>query len=172
HEGLRQQYAERFAHVLVDEFQDTNPLQNELLEQLDRDNLFRVGDENQSIYGFRNADVEVFRGHWAEAAAAGRAESITINFRSRGEVLEAIDRCFSSIWPDRFEPLEEAPGARAEAPRLSPCVDLLVTDREKRRWDGALAGDDPFGPAMHAATPWRAAEARLLAKRVQELHEQ
>ena len=114
HEGLRRQYAERFAHVLVDEFQDTNPLQNELLEQLDRDNLFRVGDENQSIYGFRNADVEVFRGHWAEAAAAGRAESITINFRSRGEVLEAIDRCFSSIWPDSFEPLEEAPGARAE----------------------------------------------------------
>ena len=47
-----------------------------------------------------------------------------------------------------------------------------MTDREKRRWDGALAGDDPFGPAMHAATPWRAAEARLLAKRVQELHEQ
>ena len=47
--------------MLVDEFQDTNPLQNELLEQLERDNLFRVGDENQSIYGFRNADVEVFR---------------------------------------------------------------------------------------------------------------
>jgi ATP-dependent helicase/nuclease subunit A len=172
HEGLRQQHAERFVHVLVDEFQDTNPLQNELIEQLDRDNLFRVGDENQSIYGFRNADVEVFRGHWAQAAAAGRAESITINFRSRGEVLEAIDRCFSSIWPDSFEPLQEAPGARAEAPRLSPCVELLVTDREKRRWDGALAGEDPFGPAMHAATPWRAAEARLLAKRVHELHEQ
>ena len=69
HDGLREQYAERFEHVLVDEFQDTNPLQNELLEQLGRDNLFRVGDENQSIYGFRHADVEVFRGHWDEAAA-------------------------------------------------------------------------------------------------------
>ena len=77
HEGLREQYAERFSHVLVDEFQDTNPLQNELIEQLERDNLFRVGDEHQSIYGFRHADVEVFRGHWERAAAEGRAESIT-----------------------------------------------------------------------------------------------
>jgi len=120
HDGLREQYAERFAHVLVDEFQDTNPLQNELLEQLDRDNLFRVGDENQSIYGFRNADVNVFRRHWAAAAADGRAESITVNFRSRGEVLEAIDRCFTGIWPDGFEALREGPQARGEAPRTRP----------------------------------------------------
>ena len=171
HDGLREQYAERFAHVLVDEFQDTNPLQNELFEQLDRDNLFRVGDENQSIYGFRNADVEVFRGHWAAAAAAGRTESITVNFRSRAEVLGPIDRCFAGIWPEGFEPLQEGPGARSSRPRVEPSVELLVTDREKRRWDEALGVDDPFGAAMHAATPWRAAEARLLAKRVHDLRE-
>jgi ATP-dependent helicase/nuclease subunit A len=170
HEGLREQYAERFAHVLVDEFQDTNPLQNELLEQLDRDNLFRVGDENQSIYGFRNADVEVFRRHWADAAADGRVESITVNFRSRGEVLEAIDRCFTGIWPDGFEPLQ--PGLKTTAARVEPSVELLVTDRDKRRWDEALGVEDPFGATMHAATPWRAAEARLLAKRVDELCDQ
>ena len=105
HEGLRLQYAERFEHVLVDEVQDTNPLQNALIEQLGRDNVFRVGDENQSIYGFRNADVEVFRRHWGEAAAEDRTESITVNFRSRGEVLEAIDRCFAGIWPEGFDPL-------------------------------------------------------------------
>ncbi len=169
HEGLRQQYSERFAHVLVDEFQDTNPLQNELLEQLEDGNLFRVGDENQSIYGFRNADVEVFRAHWAAAAADGRAESITVNFRSRGEVLEAIDRCFEEALPEGFEPLQEADGARAQQPRLEPCVELLVTDRDKGRWDAALGTDNPFGATMHAATPWRAAEARLLAKRVGEL---
>ena len=55
----------------MDEFQDTNPLQNELLALLARDNLFRVGDENQSIYRFRNADVGVFRGHWEEARRPG-----------------------------------------------------------------------------------------------------
>ena len=63
----------RFAHVMVDEFQDTNPLQNELLGLVARDNLFRVGDENQSIYGFRHADVSVFREHREAAAAEGRA---------------------------------------------------------------------------------------------------
>jgi ATP-dependent exoDNAse (exonuclease V) beta subunit len=166
HEGLRRQYAERFAHVLVDEFQDTNPLQNELFEQLDRDNLFRVGDENQSIYGFRNADVEVFRSHWTAATAEGRTESISVNFRSRGEVLDAIDRCFSELWPEGFDPLREG---RSSPPREAPSVELLVTDRDKKRWDAALGDDDPFGAAMHAATPWRAAEARLLAKRIDEL---
>ena len=69
-EGLRARYRERFSHVLVDEFQDTNPLQNELLGLLERDNLFRVGDERQSIYGFRHADIGVFRGH-AEGARGG-----------------------------------------------------------------------------------------------------
>ena len=70
HEGVREQYRDRFTHVMVDEFQDTNPLQNELLSLLERDNLFRVGDERQSIYGFRHADVKVFRRHLAEAARA------------------------------------------------------------------------------------------------------
>jgi ATP-dependent exoDNAse (exonuclease V) beta subunit len=169
-EGLRRQYAERFEHVLVDEFQDTNPLQNELLELLERDNLFRVGDENQSIYGFRHADVEVFRGHWARAGEEGRAESIAVNFRSHGELLEAIDRCFTSVW-DGFEPLREAPGARQGAARAGPRVELLVVDKDraKGRWDGALGTDDPFGAAMHGLPAWRAAEARLLAKRVEQL---
>ena len=168
-DGLRRQYAERFAHVLVDEFQDTNPLQNELLEQLERDNVFRVGDENQSIYGFRNADVEVFRRHWATAAEHGRVESIAVNFRSRGEVLEEIDRCFELTWGDEFEPLREAEGARLEPPRVTPCVELLVTDKSKPRWEAQLGADEPFGAAMHGATIWRAAEARLLAKRIEEL---
>ena len=95
-EGLREAYSSRFEHVLVDEFQDTNRLQNELLGLLSRENLFRVGDENQSIYRFRNADVSVFREHWEEARADGRAESITVNFRARGEILDAIDLAFSA----------------------------------------------------------------------------
>ena len=170
HEGLRDAYSSRFEHVLVDEFQDTNELQNELLELLARGNLFRVGDENQSIYRFRHADVGVFRGHWERAEADGRAESITVNFRSRGEILDAIDLAFERTWGERFEPLREAPGAREPEPRTSPCVDLLVVDRAKGCWDDLLEREpDPFGEPMHAAPPWRAAEARLLAKRVDEL---
>ena len=169
-DGLREHHRSRYAHVLVDEFQDTNPLQNELLGLLARDNLFRVGDDHQSIYRFRNADVGVFRRHWEEAAAAGRGETVSVNFRSRGEVLDAIDLAFERLWGERYEPLREAPGARAGAPRVSPPVELLVVDRPRRRWDERFdPATDPFGAAMHGAPPWRAVEARLLARRVDEL---
>ena len=56
--GARRAWAERFALIMVDEFQDTNRLQLDVLESLARDNLFAVGDEFQSIYRFRHADVE------------------------------------------------------------------------------------------------------------------
>ena len=88
----------------------------------------------------------------------------------RGEVLDAIDLAFERTWGERFEPLREAPGSRAREPRTSPSVDLLVVDRAKRSWEDLVAREpDPFGEPMHAAPIWRAAEARLLAKRVDEL---
>ncbi|MEJ7788382.1 MAG: UvrD-helicase domain-containing protein [Thermoleophilaceae bacterium] len=173
-EAIRASYAERFSHVMVDEFQDTNPLQNELLCLLERGNLFRVGDERQSIYRFRHADVGLFREHRASAAADGRERSITQSFRSRGEVLDAIDLVFEGLWGDEFRPLEPGPEAWSSEPRMSPCVELLVTDRHKGRWDDRFEaqgaeGVEPFGSAMRGVTPWRAAEARLLARRVEEL---
>src|SRR5205085_4096413 len=61
HPGVRRAWAERFALIMVDEFQDTNRRQLALLEALERDNVLTVGDEFQSIYGFRHADVEIFR---------------------------------------------------------------------------------------------------------------
>ena len=56
-EDERRRWSERFALIMVDEFQDTNRLQLDLLEALERGNLFAVGDEFQSIYRFRHADV-------------------------------------------------------------------------------------------------------------------
>ncbi len=177
HEGIREQYRERFSHVLVDEFQDTNPLQNELLGLLERDNLFRVGDERQSIYGFRHADVRVFRSHLEAARERDRAERITVNFRSRGELLDAVDLTFAGLWGEGFDALVERPGSRDEPARIEPCVELLVTDRDKGRWDQRFPPAEdgtearPFGDRLGSvgATVWRAAEARLLAKRLGEL---
>ena len=54
-------WAERFSLIMIDEFQDTNAVQLGILEALERDNLFAVGDEFQSIYRFRHADVSIFR---------------------------------------------------------------------------------------------------------------
>ena len=58
---------------MVDEFQDTNPRQLQVLAALDRDNLFTVGDELQSIYGFRHADVSLFRERHAQLNECGQA---------------------------------------------------------------------------------------------------
>jgi ATP-dependent helicase/nuclease subunit A len=168
-EGLREAYSSRFEHVLVDEFQDTNRLQNELLALLSRGNLFRVGDENQSMYRFRNADVSVFREHWEEAHAEGRAESITVNFRARGEILDAIDLAFTRTWGEAFEPLREAPGVREAPARTPPCVELLAVDRARDAWKGLNADGGFFGESLQGAPAWRAAEARFLAKRIDEL---
>ena len=178
--SLRDEYAGRFTQVMVDEFQDTNRLQNAILAQLERGNLFRVGDERQSIYRFRHADVEVFREHRRAAEADGRAEQITVNFRSRGEVLEAIDELFESIWGESFVPLREGPAARQGAPRTTPCVELLVSDRSPARWKALVPGEEEdadvaerlFGPSMRGVAAWRAAEARLLARRIDQLTRQ
>ena len=89
----------RFEHVLIDEFQDTNPLQVRLVERLldahgaQRPVRFVVGDINQSIYGFRHADQNVFR-EYRERIEESGGEIIRLmkNFRSRPEVLGAVHR--------------------------------------------------------------------------------
>ena len=81
---------------MVDELQDTNAVQLELIELVARGNLFTVGDAQQSIYGFRHADVELFeqRGEAARRSAA-RGLTLQTNFRSRPEILEVFNAAFS-----------------------------------------------------------------------------
>ena len=89
---------------MVDEFQDTNRLQLDILEALERDNLFAVGDEFQSIYGFRHADVTIFRERRA-ALGEERTRLLTANFRSREELLDVLNGAFAPQWAERFAPL-------------------------------------------------------------------
>ncbi|HET9243771.1 MAG TPA: UvrD-helicase domain-containing protein [Gaiella sp.] len=141
----------RFRSIMVDEFQDTNRLQTEILDLVaspDGD-LLVVGDEFQSIYGFRHADVAVFR---ERRAAAPVVLPLTRNHRSRPEVLEAINELFAAEFGDEFQRLEPASGS--DQPALRNAVELLVTDKE-------AAGE--------AGVHWRRSEARHVARRVREL---
>lgn len=165
---LRDRYRARFRHVLVDELQDVNPLQEELLGLLAGQDgeppfLFTVGDEMQSIYGFRHADVGVFRRRRERASAADRIEALTTNFRSRPEILDVIDAAFSDVFDEGFQPLDAPEGVeRTDEPR----VELLLVDRSPARWKATL-GEDPFNAGD--SNLWRAAEARLLAKRIESI---
>lgn len=100
--AVRRRQAERFAYIMVDEFQDTNFAQSRLLELLagSHQNLAVVGDDDQSIYKFRGASVanlERFRRLFPDAAVVHLEE----NFRSRGPILRAAGRLIASD-PDRL----------------------------------------------------------------------
>jgi ATP-dependent helicase/nuclease subunit A len=159
---VREAWAERFQLLMVDEFQDSNPRQLQVLAALDRDNLFTVGDELQSIYGFRHADVSLFRERHAHLGKRGASLALTHNFRSRPAILAAVERIFATRIGERFAPLTPM---RPSETGKEPIVELLLTD--KRGWE-RFPGDDEL-EGMPEATPWRQAEARLLAGRVAEL---
>lgn len=89
---IAREYRDRFAMVMVDEFQDTNRLQARIVGLLTHDNLCTVGDESQSIYRFRHADVEVFRERGAQAAFRQRLD---INYRTAPTLLDVTNRLFS-----------------------------------------------------------------------------
>ena len=178
-ETVRARYRERFVHLLVDEFQDTNRLQIKLLRLVAGDDgrLFTVGDEFQSIYGFRHADVEVFREFRAAAAEHDRVRPLTENFRSRAEILETLNAAFGPHWEDEFQPLRPG-GAAGASPddqlqldlngstpaRGGTAVELIVTDLHAQRWKPL--GEAPFGESLDGVPAWRAAEMRLLADRI------
>lgn len=78
----------RFDHILIDEMQDTNPLQYELLSSFyDKCHLFCVGDDAQSIYGFRGADFETIH-NFTNAVPDSKACKLTLNYRSTQELLD------------------------------------------------------------------------------------
>ena len=145
-----------FAHVMVDELQDTNAVQLELVDLVAGQEavVFMVGDAQQSIYGFRHADVSLFRARGRELAPAGGRLALATNFRTRAEILQVLNGGFAELSED-FMAL--APG-RVDPPTSEPLVELIIADKtaEWERDEGL-------------ATPWRAAEARALAARLAEL---
>jgi ATP-dependent helicase/nuclease subunit A len=152
-ERVREQEQLRFRALMVDEFQDTNRLQCELVDllsggPLERD-VFFVGDEFQSIYGFRHADVEVFR---ERRAAAAQRLPLARNYRSRPEVLAAVNHLFREEFGDGYQPL--AASGEFTDPVFGHPVELHVTDKRSFK-------DVPL--------TWRDGEAKAIARRVREL---
>jgi ATP-dependent helicase/nuclease subunit A len=149
-EDVRAREQLRFRSVMVDEFQDTNRLQCELVDLVaEHADVFFVGDEFQSIYGFRHADVQVFRDR---RAAAPNVLPLRQNYRSRPEVLAVVNELFAGEFGDEFQPLHSS--GEFPDPVFGSPVELLVTDKS------SYSGTD-----VH----WRRAEAQHIAKRVKEL---
>ena len=100
-------YREKFAYIFIDEYQDSNLLQEALIARIKRENnLFMVGDVKQSIYKFRLAEPEIFQARYRDFAdEQNRAEAegvqavsekidLNKNFRSKESVIRFINRVF------------------------------------------------------------------------------
>ena len=98
---VRQEYQERFHEVMVDEYQDTNHIQERMLELLSNGhNRFMVGDIKQSIYRFRQADPQIFNEKFhsfAQDSEEGQLILLKENFRSSSEVLDATNDVFKHL---------------------------------------------------------------------------
>ncbi|WP_062047957.1 3'-5' exonuclease [Bacillus sp. JCM 19034] len=90
---------EQFRHMMVDEFQDTNRLQLEVLEKIDPYYQFIVGDQKQSIYRFRGANVRLMNEMEEKAKNEEDAEALLMNenYRTLSPVIDAINELFATV---------------------------------------------------------------------------
>ena len=127
HAGLRTYFQSRFRYLLIDEFQDTDPLQVEVARLLAGDRpgaLVVVGDAKQSIYRFRRAEVRLFRELVARAAGGeGAVLHLVQNFRSRPSILRFVNRVFAELVQESdasdqppYEPIVPPPALEDDEP--------------------------------------------------------
>ncbi len=190
HESVRRHVRDRFRFLIVDEFQDTDPLQVEIAGLLTAERtgaLVVVGDPKQSIYRFRRADVARFR-RLAEVAEGRRDRlSLTQNFRSRPAILRFVNRVFAELIQAAVDTdqaayeaitpppgLPEEPsviGLRFEAP-FAQGPDLLRAEAAALASFVAAAARGSFtvrDPASGEDRPSRAGDVMVLTRRLTQL---
>ena len=138
----------RYREIMVDEYQDSNGVQDAILDALTREkqNCFMVGDVKQSIYQFRLADPGIFLKKYDEYAPAEEAEPgtgrkvlLSHNFRSGIEVIDAVNDVFRACMRPRVGGLQygEAEALREGIPHIAlpdPAVELYVVDAENEAY--------------------------------------
>ncbi len=173
--ALRRFYKKRFRHIMIDEFQDNNEMQKKLLfllaEKTDRERdgvpgpgelesgkLFFVGDEKQSIYLFRGADVSVFKALSSElTAAGGRSITLPTNYRSRPELVAFFNTLFTRVMAQADAPFEAVftelrPGRTRS---VDPKIERLIRAREAQQaWRRTRTHDHrKLGQYRHGIQP-------------------
>ncbi|MCG7334300.1 helicase-exonuclease AddAB subunit AddA [Sporosarcina sp. ACRSM] len=166
-------YRNRFAEVLVDEYQDVNLLQETIIQLVKRGgeadgNLFMVGDVKQSIYRFRLAEPMLFLGKYSRFTEMDGEQGLKIdlnaNFRSRKEVLDATNYVFAQVMGARVGEIDydEAAalkyGANYPEKPVTAGLTLLYDEEE---------GQDDEGESMKNSQ----AEARFMIRKIQALLE-
>ena len=182
---------QRFAQVLVNEFQDINPIQRAIVQLVSREdepqsrgNLFVVGDVKQSIYRFRLGEPEIFVERWeAFRGSDDGAGALTLrkNFRSSREIIDAVNRVFRELMrPGRgsipYDELAELRHGRAEDGTSGLPVELHLIERRPAPPDdphAAAASDnrEERSAGLNDPARWNAAEreAYIIGKRIRQM---
>ncbi|WP_379970032.1 helicase-exonuclease AddAB subunit AddA [Ectobacillus sp. sgz5001026] len=169
------QYQDKFLEVLVDEYQDTNMVQERILQLVTKEserngNLFMVGDVKQSIYRFRLAEPGLFLGKYKAFTPDGKDGGMRIdlakNFRSRQEVLAGTNFIFRQIMGETVGEIEYNADAELKLGASYPesknaAAEWVIIDQHKE--DSDEEEDEQ--------TEWEASqlEARFLARRIKEM---
>ena len=168
--AVAEEYQERFAEVMVDEYQDSNLVQETILTSVSgmskgRNNMFMVGDVKQSIYRFRLSRPELFMEKYdtysVESSSCQRID-LHKNFRSRKEVLDSTNYLFEKLMFREFGGIEYDENAALYAGAEFPPVpeETGFTDKTE-----VLIFDQQDMKARDA----KEAEARMIARRIREL---
>lgn len=102
---VRGEVQKRYKHILIDEYQDTNRLQEEIISLSGGSkSLFVVGDEKQSIYGFRHADPDIFRGR--KNGTNTKVINLSDNFRQDGRIIDVVNGVFESVMKEAWSGMD------------------------------------------------------------------
>ena len=140
---LSSQLQDRFNFIMVDEFQDTNPVQEELVRliiggsidaALEGNKLFIVGDPKQSIYRFRGADVTVFKKLETEISQIGKQIIMDKNFRSRKKIIDFVNHFFDKIFgtsDSSYDMDYQSSSAFRNPGDDDTCLEMVVLDKNQ-----------------------------------------
>lgn len=103
-EDIRLELKNKFKEILIDEYQDTNDIEEEFINLIENNNVYMVGDIKQSIYRFRNANPYIFKNKYDlySNLEGGIKIDLNKNFRSRYEVLDNINKIFNKIMDEKL----------------------------------------------------------------------
>ncbi|MEX2783565.1 helicase-exonuclease AddAB subunit AddA [Streptococcus sp. H49] len=170
-ETIRHAYQDKYYEVMVDEYQDTNHMQERLLELLSNGrNRFMVGDMKQSIYRFRQADPQIFNQKFKdfqENPDAGRLIILKENFRNHVNVLASVNSLFSHLMDEQigdilYDKNHKLVAGSAGQQLLHPQneTEFLIYDTDSQTQAEEELSDDLISPG----------EVKLVAQEIIRLH--
>ena len=98
-ENIRKEISDSFDYIMIDEYQDTNDIQETVISAISKNNVYMVGDVKQSIYRFRGADCHIFQEKYEKykKGIGGKEIDLNTSYRSREEVVNFINELFSVL---------------------------------------------------------------------------